>query len=179
MRIKKFQILFVLGALLIALAGSLLYVESLGEPQNRAVAFVTLGLDQNALPNEVSSYEIQRATEHFSYIVLGWTIEPAFAGEVAEALGEGFSFGGQNQEKQSMIFTVNGASGLVDDCEPAVKFLDLIKGRIAEYNEATNAGYVVAVERFYFEKGERSDFRIVVGVMLLAGCLAVLCLRTL
>lgn len=172
MRIRKFHILFVTGVMLCSLLGALLFVGGLGEVENDATAFVTLGLE--ALPNETSSYEIQRATEHFSYIVLGWTIEPAFVEELDLVMGEGFSFVARSQEKQSMIFTVSGAYDLVYDEVPAQQLLDLVKVRIAEYNSATGASYTVAVERFSFQEGSRSEWRIVLGMILLGGVLSVL-----
>ncbi len=172
MRIRKFHILFVLGVVAAAFVGAMLFVSNLGEVENEATAFVTLGLQ--ALPGETSSYEIQRATEHFSYIVLGWTIEPAFADEVAEVMGEGFSFGARSQEKQSLIFTVSAVPGLADDVQPAEDLLNLVEMRIDEYNSATEAEYVVAVERFSFQEGSRSEWRIVLGVMLLSFVLAIL-----
>ena len=36
------------------------------------------GMDQTKLANENSSYEIQRASEHFSDMILGWTVTPSF-----------------------------------------------------------------------------------------------------
>jgi hypothetical protein len=175
MQIKKFHVWFTLGVVLGALIGSLFYVSNLGEPDNKAIAFVTLGVDP--LAGESSSYELQRAAEHFSHIVLGWTIEPAFEDEMMEAVGS-LNFSGQRQEKQSMIFTVSGPAGLVFDTVPAVAMLDLLKQRIDEYNLEARANYTVAVERYSMEEGEMSAWRIVAGVTLLALVFSVLLLMT-
>ena len=175
MKIKKLYVWFTTGVVLGALLGSIFYVNALGEPHNKAVAFVTLGVDP--LVGESSSYELQRAAEHFSHIVLGWTIEPAFADEMMEAVGS-LSFSGQRQEKQSMIFEVSGPPGLVFDNTPAVAMLDLLKQRIDEYNLEARASYTVAVERFSLEEGQRSGWRIVAGVTLLALVFSVLLLMT-
>lgn len=165
MSIRKFHIWFTLGVVSGALIGSLFYVGSLGEPNNEAHAFVTLGLDP--LPTEASSYEVHRAAEHFSYIVLGWTIEPAFADEASSVIAD-LDFSAQRQEKESMLLTVSGGPDLVYDAAPAEKLLDVIEARISEYNSATGANYVIAVERYSFEEGVRSDWRIVAGIVLLS-----------
>jgi hypothetical protein len=172
MGIRKFNLLFILGVALGALIGSILYVGSLGEPDNEAVAFATLGLDQTVMATETSSYEIHRAVEHFSYIVLGWTIEPAFAEEVVEALGEGYSVIAQSQEKQSILLTVSASPELLVDEGVAYDVLMLLQKRITEYNSKTHAGYNIAVERYSFVEGERSDWRIVAGMTLLAVVMA-------
>lgn len=167
MKIRKLYLFFVIGVVLGALLGSFLYVGSLGEAPNKAVAFVTLGAEP--LQNETSTYEIQRAAEHFSYIVLGWLIEPSFADEY----GLDYQFDGRHQEKQSMIFTVYGDFG---DTQPAELLVQKVKDRIAEYNENSDASYTVALERYSFVEGERSDWRFVAGVTLLSLVFAVLLL---
>ncbi len=168
MKIKKLHLWFTLGVVLGAFLGSLFYVSNLGEPENKAIAFVTLGVDP--IVGENSSYELHRAAEHFSHIVLGWTIEPAFVTE----MGGEYGFSAQRQEKQSMLFEVTGASVL--DTVPAEQMLDLVKQRIEEYNDAAGAEYVVAVERFSFLEGERSEWRIIAGVTILSLVFVVLLL---
>lgn len=166
MKVKKIHLAICFGAVLLALGLSFVHLWAQGEPNNRAIAFVTIGIDQTALPDEVSSYELQRAAEHFSYIMIGWTMEPGFENEVISNLGEGYSYSATKQEKQSVIFSVYGPDGLVNNEEIAKTFLSLIEGRIAEYNEATNAGYVLAVKRFSYIDGERSELRVVLGAVL-------------
>lgn len=132
--------------------------------QNEAVAFVTLGLDQSKLSAEVSSYEIQRAVEHFSDVVLGWTAEPSFAKEFAQGVGEQYGFSARRQEKENLLFTVTGP---VETEGPAITLVSLIKERLGEYNAASNSGYTVAVERETVVQVQQSNWRSALGFTLL------------
>ncbi len=156
MKIKASVLAFIVSVTVLGFLGSFFYTQSLGEPQDKAVAFVSIGLDQQVLTTEVSSYEILRATEHFSDIVLGWTVDPSF--------DIGYSFSGQRQEKQNLVFEVYG----VDSTAPAEMLVAQVKIRLAEYNAVTHAGYVVALERYSLVEGERSDSRTIAGATLLA-----------
>lgn len=162
MKIKKIYVGLVVAATFLALCGSLFYVSRLGAPENKAVAFISIGLDQKVLPTEVSSYEILRATEHFSDIVLGWTVDPAF--------DIGYSFSGRRQEKQNLIFEVYG----VKDTVPAEKLVGLIRDRLAAYDSVTNSGYLIALDTYTLVPGERNDSRTVAGATLLVFVFSIL-----
>lgn len=169
MKIKKTYLIFVAVATLLGLVASLLYVNQLGPAQDKAVAFISVASDVSTLPAEVSSYEILRANEHFSDIVLGWTVEPSFTAEFEELTGVEFSFSGQRQEKQNLIFEISGAN----DLTPAYSLVDLIEMCLLEYNASTNSNYLVALQRYSFVEGERSDGRIVLGATILVLALSV------
>lgn len=163
MKIKRRQVLVVLAITLFSFVGALFSVATREEPLDRAVAFITLGLNQEALGTEVSSYEILRATEHFSDVVLGWTVEPSFSKELSERLEEAYAFTGQRQEKQNLLFTVYG----VESVKPAQVLVELVKERLGEYDQNTHAGYLVALERYILLEGERSEGRFIGGAVLL------------
>lgn len=144
--------------------GTLAYTGNFSSTENQAVAFVTVGLDQTKLPNESSSYEIERAVEHFSDVILGWTVEPSFAKDFAQGVGEGYSFSGQRQEKQNLIFTVTGP---VETEGPAITLVSLIRARLEQHNSVTQAGFVIALERETLVEVTRSNWRMAAGVTLL------------
>jgi len=160
----------VFGVTLLIFLGTLFYVQTLGEPQNKAVAFVSIGLDQQILSTEVSSYEILRATESFSDTVLGWTVEPSFVADLEPIWDAEYAFSGQRQEKQNLIFEVYGVESVV----PAQELVDGIRNRLAEYNSATHAAYVLALDHYSFVEGQRADGRTVAGATLLAFVLSIL-----
>ena len=140
--------------------GSVVYQGHFSSQETEAVAFVTLGLDQSKLPGEVSSYEIQRAVEHFSDVVLGWTAEPNFAKEFAQGVGEQYSFSARRQEKENLLFTVTGP---LETEGPAITLVSLIKERLGEYNAASHSGYTVAVERETLVQVQQSNWRSAAG----------------
>ena len=157
MKLPKLHLGLIGAITLLTLAGSFIWVSSLEEPSDSAVAFVSIGLDQATLSAEVSPYEILRANEHFSDIVLGWTVEPGFADEFD------FSFTGQRQEKQNLIFTVEGVSNI----DPARELVSLISSRLAGYNEIAHSSYQVALVQYSVVEGERAESRLVLGATLL------------
>lgn len=170
---KKIQIMIgvsLLSALLFFLGG-LLYVQQLPEPNEKELVFVTLGIEQNKLLNENSSYEIQRATEHFSDVVLGWTIEPSFEMEVEEVAGYNLDVTGRRQEKQNLLFTISAEPTEFDE-QGGEAFLNVLGERLAEYNGATNAGFVIALSRTSFLTEESSSVRFLVGLALFGFILA-------
>lgn len=159
----KFRPLYgwILGLSAVAVfLGTAAYEGRINTPQNQAVAFVTIGLDQSRMPTETSSYEILRATEHFSDIVLGWTAEPSFAKDFAQAVGEDYSFSARRQEKSNLLFTV---SGPVETEGTAITFVSLLSERLSEYNSATGAGFVVAFDRETMVSSTESNWRMAVG----------------
>ena len=143
---------------MVSFVGGLLYVKSLPEPEPRGMVFLTVGLDQDELKNEDSSYEIQRAVEHFANVILGWTVEPSFAEEFDAA-----EFSGRRQEKQNLLFTVR-----TDEVREMKEFVHLIEKRLDEYNDASNSGYVLAVKRYSVVEPERAEFRMILGIVLVS-----------
>ena len=176
MKSKFFFTIPIVAALIAGILGGV-YVNSLDEPYDTSVAFVTVSLDQTKLQSEVSSFEILRAGEHFSDMVLGWTLDPSFTEEFMQTLGADgkTSYSTRRQERSNLIFEVTGP-GVSE--ETGALFVDLLDTRLAEYNAATNAAYVFAAERETVIEGARSDFRIILGFMLLGGLLSTLLLTS-
>lgn len=176
MKSKSFFTIPILVAVLAGIFGGI-YVSSLDEPYDTSVAFVTVSLDQTKLQSEVSSFEILRAGEHFSDIVLGWTLDPSFTEEFMQTLGTDgkTSYATRRQERSNLILEVTGPG--VNE-ETGELFVDLLEKRLEEYNQATNAAYVFAAERETVIEGSRSDIRIILGFMLLGALLSTLLLTS-
>lgn len=147
MRIRKIHYWIILVAFGASLASALFYLNSVKNPDGRGLLFLTIGINQELLGNETSSYELQRASEHFSDIVLGWVKEPSFSRELDAELSYHLTYTGVRQEKQNLIFNLSADSSLYDSGAAKV-FLNLIEGRINEYNSNTKAGYVTAMSRY-------------------------------
>ncbi|MFA5855214.1 MAG: hypothetical protein WC846_02935 [Candidatus Gracilibacteria bacterium] len=163
MKIKKYQIVVLAAVFAISLLGSTICVRSQDTAPNSAMLFVSLG--KKPLPNEVSSYEVERAVEHFSDVLLGWTVEPAFHEEFKEKVGD-YSFTGQRQEKQNLLFTVEGN---FESAEPAKVFLRLLTERLEKYNTETSESYVVGLHAESFLTNEEgSNMRFIAGTILLS-----------
>ncbi len=156
----------VLFVTLLVLLGSLFFVGQKKEVSFKAYAFLTLGLDQMALSNEASSWELQRAAEHFSDLVLGWTVEPKFKQEFVDLVGGQVSYSGRRQEKQNLLFEFSGPE--LGATEPAEQFVSLIEGRLSEYNTATKSSYLLALKKFSLVEALYSGTRVVLGATLLA-----------
>jgi hypothetical protein len=138
------------SALSVLMAASLVvahvFFVSNNEASHKSITLLTPALEQNSLLSESSSYELQRASEHFSNIVLGWMIDPSFASSL-QAVHEGeFVFQARLQEKQNILIEVQGGSEA--ELEAYTSSLkNLIENSIQEYNAATGASYVIARER--------------------------------
>ncbi len=129
---KNFKLYFGITLLfaVLSLIGSFLYLSEKDSLKKESILYITIAAQ--ALPNENSSYELQRAAEHFSDLVLGWTLDPGF--EFAKA-----QFNGRRQEKQNLLFTVDSPN--LDD---ANELLDAIESRIESYNLAAQSNYLIA-----------------------------------
>lgn len=173
MKVKKFRIGILVSAILFSSIGALLYINQLGTPDSKGLLFVTIGIDQRQLTNESSSYEIQRATEHFSDLVLGWTSEPSFSNELDERLKFHVDFSGLRQEKQNLIFYLSAKPELYSE-KINQEFLSLLKSRIYEYSSATNSGYLIAISKYSDLESTRSDLRIFLGIVFLTTFIAVI-----
>lgn len=144
------------------------------EPRNEVLVFVTLGLDQSKVPGENSSYEIQRASEHFSDLLLGWTLEPYFREKYINEAGEWHTLRGQRQEKQNLLFTITNLKEniKVNDLSSGEAFLKVLEQQLLEYNTATNQAYVLAIKNISYKDGEFSAiplFGQILLIMILLG----------
>ncbi len=175
MKIKKLSVWILVCAVLFSFVAGLFYVNNLPEPDSRGLLFLTIGINQKVLLNESSSYEIQRASEHFSDLVLGWVNEPSFSKEIDLKLKYHLDYSGLRQEKQNLIFYLSGDPSSFN-ASAAEEFLNLLKSRINEYDAATNAGYLIALSRYSELDSERSDFRILLGIVLLTTLVTGFCL---
>jgi len=122
---------------------------------------LTMTLAASPLPNETSSYELQRAAEHFSDMVLGWTVAPGFD------LESGADFSGRRQEKQNLIFFVESS-----DQTDAVDLLQKIEFEINDYNSNTGVEYKIALSEITEANLEIDKSRTVTGSLVLALMLA-------
>lgn len=152
---------------ILSLLGSMLVLQN-HESNNKILVFITVGIDRSQAPNEVSSYELERASEHFSDVLLGWTLEPSFRRTFTERAGPGYTYTGQRQEKQNLLFTLTNGENMLTEESLAVDgvFLNLLSGQLFEYNQSTHAGYVLALTRSTFVEDAFSSGRVILGVVL-------------
>jgi len=169
MKFRSFHFWILAVTFVAALIGSSVYYGQQSSTEDKILVFVTVGIDQTKLPAENSSYELQRASEHFSDVVLGWTVEPSFQEEFLVRTGNNYAFTGQRQEKQNLLFQssaydfVDGAYSTEGDA-----LLSLLNDWIAAYNAKTNAGYVLAIQKVNFQSDvEVSTLAPKVGTVLL------------
>jgi len=146
-----FSLVFVLSSL-----GAGFWAKAQDKTLNQELVFVSLGA--SALPNESSSYEVQRAVEHFSDVLLGWTVEPHFKQEYTAS-----SFSGQRQEKQNLLFTLD-----TDKAEDAEAFVQALDARLSEYNAATGSSFVLGLTRITAVEKEVYPLRPALGFVVLA-----------
>ncbi len=166
MIIRKVHYWILLISLLASVGAGFLYFNDFKNPESRGLLFITIGVNQKLLANESSSYELQRASEHFSDLVLAWTAEPSFSTELDAKLAYHLKFSGVRQEKQNLIFNLSGAASDYNSSAGEV-FLDLIDGRIKEYDGKTNAGYVVALSRYSDLKPTDFGIKSLAGIAML------------
>ena len=159
-----FWILLVVGFL--SLLGSYLYWKD-EIPLNRVLIFVTVGIDESQHPEEVSSYELQRASEHFSDVILGWTLEPHFREDFLSEAGTGYTFTGQRQEKQNLLFVVTNTENNIaeHDVFAGEAFLRVLNAQLQDYNASTHQGYVLAVQNLSYEPGAVSHLPVLGAVL--------------
>ncbi|MEK9160338.1 MAG: hypothetical protein AAB383_06455 [Patescibacteria group bacterium] len=176
MKFRKLYLWILLAVFVVSAVISYLYWKDF-EPRNKVLVFVTVGIDQTERPDETSSYELQRASEHFSDVILGWTLEPSFRQDFLKEAGADFT--GQRQEKQNLLFEITDAEENISegDVSAGESFLKVLNAQLAEYEAATHQGYVLAVQNLSYELGQKSPLPMVgdvllalvlVGVLLLA-----------
>lgn len=163
-----FKLLFLAIASVLAVFLAHLQLNSY-EDTSRGVLFVSLGLDQELLAGESSSYDILRATEHFADVVLGWVIEPSFERELEMNLGYEVDLKAYRQEKHNMIFELKAASEDLNESSSEV-FLKLLNSRLDSYVSATNSGYVFAFTKFTILSVELQPLR-AYGAAIVLACL--------
>ena len=150
----KQYISFCLTVVSLALIGSFIYVNAQPDLEERMALYVTIAAEP--LDNENSSYELQRAAEHFSDMVLGWTVEPGFALQALD-------FTARRQEKQNLLFMINSSEET-----DAVLLLSTIEGLINQYNVSANSKYVIALSNISEADEPLNSSRIILGALLLA-----------
>lgn len=169
MKIKSWYIVVSLLVMVASFAGSSLWMKAANEEavQTKTVLFYTVGLDHSkALPGTDSKVALE-AAEHFSDGVLGWTLDPSFRQEIP------VSFSGQRQEKENLIFELDG-----NDEEVTEQFKRILQNRLNDFNNATDAGYVFANVNTAYEEISYSTLRSALGVSLFLTFLTVLFLMT-
>lgn len=142
-----------------------IYTHRMDAETNEIVSYITIGIDQENLATDRSLHDIQRAEEHFSDMVLGWTVAPDFVAEMEASFGE-VAYSGRRQEKQNLIFTYS-----TDDMAYAEAFVDAIDLRINQYNDATFGTFNVARETHTPATQTHSKLRVFFGINLLVAIL--------
>lgn len=176
MKFRKLYLWILLAVFCVSSVSSYLYWKDF-EPRNKVLVFVTVGIDQTERPDETSSYELQRASEHFSDVLLGWTLEPSFRQDFLNEAGAWHTLTGQRQEKQNLLFEITNIHENIaqNDMSAGQAFLKVLNAQLAEYEAATHQGYVLAVQNTAYEIGQHSGLPMV-GDVLLAMVLAVVLL---
>lgn len=149
----KPYLIFSLAVVLLGLVGGLVYVNQQPDTQEQTALYVTVAAQP--LPNENSSYELQRAGEHFSDLLLGWTVEPSFT------LSDEVSFTGRRQEKQNLLFMIDSSDAAYSD-----ELLTALESRIDTYNTAAQSSYVIADHHTAALSTPLNKMRIVLGFVL-------------
>ncbi len=154
MKFRKLYLWILLVVFVVSAVSSYLYWKDF-EPRNKVLVFVTVGIDQTQRVNETSSYELQRASEHFSDVLLGWTLEPSFRHDFLEEAGAWHTLTGQRQEKQNLLFEITQVHENIaqDNVLAGEAFLRVLEHQLAEYNAVTHQGYVLAVKNLSYEIG--------------------------
>lgn len=168
MKFRKIYLWILAAVFLLSSSFSFWYWKDF-EPRNTVRVFVTVGIDQTQRPAENSSYELQRAAEHFSDVILGWTLEPSFRADFLETAGAWHTLTGQRQEKQNLLFEITNVNENLssEDLSSGEALITVLQNQLDEYNAATHQGYVLAVSNVSFEMGVHS-FMPMFGEILLA-----------
>lgn len=167
MKFRKLYLWILLAVFVVSTVVSYLSWKEF-EPRNKILVFVTVGIDQTLRPDETSSYELQRASEHFSDVILGWTLEPSFRQDFLEEAGAWHTLTGQRQEKQNLLFEITNTNENIssDNIAAGEAFLRVLNAQLLEYEAATHQGYVLAVQNLSYETGQRSGLPMVGNVLL-------------
>lgn len=170
--IKRWHLFLLSFVLLASLAAGYLYVNQLDDPPKRGVIMLSLGMDHTSLPTETSSYDIQRASQHFSEVVLGWTLEPSFEAEVKERFGSSYGVSSRQQENQNIILNVTADPADYDEND-LWQVTSILRERIDRYNELTNGDFLIALDTYSTQDSFRSNWRILIGFPIVFLSLAV------
>lgn len=163
----RLRYLWILAFVLLLSSAVTLYRYRDFEPRNEVLVFVTVGIDQSKVPAETSSYEIQRASEHFSDLILGWTLDPHFRANYLEEAGAWHTLEGQRQEKQNLLFTITNVQTNIDsnDLQAGEAFLRVLENQLGEYNRTTNQAYVLALKNLSYQTGSSNVLPLVGEVL--------------
>jgi hypothetical protein len=141
---KRLKTVALLTLIMLAFTGIFFYLKEASPVKQ--VAFVTLGLDRDALFEDEGSFETQKALVHFADLSLGWSLDPSFA-EAFNDEHPAYEFSVRRQEKQNLIFEVWAPNFVFFVGTDAIyTLLDLYKERLTEYNTQTNESYLIAIE---------------------------------
>ncbi len=167
MKIRKIYLWILAGVFLVTSFFSWLQWKDF-EPRNVVRVFITVGIDQTLHPAETSSYELQRASEHFSDVILGWTLEPSFKADFVNEAGEGYSLTGQRQEKQNLLFEITNSSENIatNDMTSGLTFVNVLQAQLDEYNAATHQGFTLAVTNLSYEIGSATPLPMIGQIFL-------------
>ncbi len=152
---------FVASSALFLLAGFglVLLLIDLKSPHDSSVVMVeaSVGLERLPIYSGTSAYEMERASEHFSDVVLGWAVGPSFREEMAP-----LEYSAERQEKQNLLFKL-----YTDDVAEGDRLIAGLNDRLSKYNDRTHAGYELAVTEVQEVTLSSSKLRFDAGVFLL------------
>lgn len=157
---KKITLLMSAG---VALLLAIFSYSSIQPELTRQLSYLTIGIDQTDLSPDRSLHDIQRAEEHFSDMVLAWTVAPDFKQDLAEIHGETVSYTGRRQEKQNLLFSAE-----TENLDFPAQFEQLVAERIQEYNDHTDSTFVIARSAHNTVVDMQSPLRMSIGVFVLA-----------
>lgn len=155
---KKYFATFLIAGIIGLICG-LSYTSKQEDTLERHALSMTLAA--TPLENESSSYELQRAAEHFSDMVLGWTVSPGFE------LDSGADFTGRRQEKQNLLFFVES-----NEEKDAADLLNKVNAKIENYNSSAGVSYTIALSEITESNIQIDKSRSIAGSFLLAFLLA-------
>lgn len=133
------------------------------------VIFMSVGMEQEDYPEDAEAFGARGVTEadnYFSETVQGWTMDPSFAIQVSERVGEGVSVSARKQERQNLIFQVFAGSSEVV-AVAADEAINEIQERLSSYNETMKTSYAMANEEItLYENPPKNGFNAFVGFVL-------------
>ncbi len=149
---------------LLTAVGAFLIISDLKSPHDQSVVMVeaSVGLERLPIYSGTSAYEMERASEHFSDVVLGWAVGPSFREEMAP-----LEYSAERQEKQNLLFKL-----YTDDVTEGDRLIAGLNDRLSKYNDRTHAGYELAVSEVQKVTLSSSQLRFDAGVLLLIISLA-------
>ncbi|MBU1018586.1 MAG: hypothetical protein ABII07_05015 [Patescibacteria group bacterium] len=131
--------------------------------------FLTVGMEQGSYPQDAEAFGARGVTEadnYFAETVQGWTMDPSFANQVSERVGESVSVSARKQERQNLIFQVFAGSSEVAELAARETVAELSE-RLSSYNDVMKTSYAIAnPEVTVYERIPQVLFNVFTGFVL-------------